>query len=91
MGSKALENEITNIVHDKKGTITHLQINHDQVYNYSDLIMFARTGKYSYYVLKDGRKTKARLIIPKGGNPYFRTHPNKDLMDNLDYLPTAVL
>lgn len=85
--------EITNVVRDKKGRITYLQINHDQVYHYTDLASIARTNSfYSFYVLKDGVKTKARLVSPKdGGSDYFTTDPNKDKMDNLDYLPLAVL
>jgi hypothetical protein len=79
---------ISGAIRNKRGILTHVQIDDQRIYPVADVIGWIRDGTYSFETLKeDGTPTPVSVR----GKKFITTQGNRTLVDNLDYLPIPPL
>jgi hypothetical protein len=79
---------ITGAIRDKRGRLTHVQLEDARVYAVEDIMSWIRTGLYTFYTTQpDG----ARTPVTVRGKKFMVTKGNETKEDNLDYLQVPAL
>jgi hypothetical protein len=75
-------------IRNKKGVLTHVQIEDQQIYPVADIVNWIRDGTYSFYTIKvNGNRTQVKVR----GKRFMTTDGNYTKYDNLDELPVPAL
>lgn len=80
------EYQLTGRIPNRKGVITHLQLNGISVYPVKDIIGWTKDGIYTFFTVTE---TGERTPVTVRGGKFMRSKGNKTTVDNLDYLPVA--
>jgi hypothetical protein len=79
---------ITGAIRDRRGRLTHVQLDEARVYPVADVMAWIRDGLYTFYTTHpDGSKTQVSVR----GKKFMVTQGNQTKEDNLDYLNVPAL
>lgn len=80
--------QFTGALRNKKGVLTHVQVNDQEIYPVADIIAWIKDGIYSFYTVKpNGNRTDVKVR----GKRFMTTEGNHTQFDNLDELPIPAL